>query len=47
MLRDRNTFLSPSADILFVSKDALPPKEMDPAEKHCKMADVVLCLGTR
>ncbi|GFP99893.1 NAD-dependent protein deacetylase srt1 [Phtheirospermum japonicum] len=28
-------------------EDALPPKEMDPAEKHCKMADVVLCLGTR
>ncbi|KAF8409742.1 hypothetical protein HHK36_005821 [Tetracentron sinense] len=28
-------------------EDALPLKEMDPAEKHCKMADVVLCLGTR
>ncbi|MCE3051196.1 ditrans,polycis-polyprenyl diphosphate synthase [Datura stramonium] len=28
------------------SKDALPPKEMNPAERHCKMADVVLCLGT-
>ncbi|KAL7088095.1 hypothetical protein ACP275_13G108200 [Erythranthe tilingii] len=27
-------------------EDALPPKEMNPAEKHCKMADVVLCLGT-
>ncbi|KAH6778612.1 sirtuin 1 [Perilla frutescens var. frutescens] len=27
-------------------EDALPPKEMDPAEKHCKMADLVLCLGT-
>uniref|UniRef100_A0A5B7A865 NAD-dependent protein deacetylase SRT1 n=2 Tax=Davidia involucrata TaxID=16924 RepID=A0A5B7A865_DAVIN len=27
-------------------EDALPPKEMDPAEKHCKLADVVLCLGT-
>ncbi|KAE8125374.1 hypothetical protein FH972_020190 [Carpinus fangiana] len=27
-------------------EDALPPKEMDPAEKHCRMADVVLCLGT-
>ncbi|KAB1215098.1 NAD-dependent protein deacetylase SRT1 [Morella rubra] len=27
-------------------EDALPSKEMDPAEKHCKMADVVLCLGT-
>ncbi|KAL8462236.1 hypothetical protein ACS0TY_033330 [Phlomoides rotata] len=27
-------------------EDALPPREMDPAEKHCKMADVVLCLGT-
>ncbi|KAJ4835093.1 ditrans,polycis-polyprenyl diphosphate synthase [Turnera subulata] len=26
--------------------DALPPKEMLPAEKHCKMADLVLCLGT-
>lgn len=27
-------------------EDALPPKEMGPAERHCKMADVVLCLGT-
>nr|XP_033509185.1 NAD-dependent protein deacetylase SRT1 isoform X2 [Nicotiana tomentosiformis] len=27
-------------------EDALPPKEMNPAERHCKMADVVLCLGT-
>ncbi|XP_042478415.1 NAD-dependent protein deacetylase SRT1 isoform X1 [Macadamia integrifolia] len=27
-------------------EDALPPKEMNPAEKHCRMADVVLCLGT-
>ncbi|ESQ42870.1 hypothetical protein EUTSA_v10013461mg [Eutrema salsugineum] len=27
-------------------EDALPPKEIDPAEKHCKMADLVLCLGT-
>ncbi|KAK7255598.1 hypothetical protein RIF29_29011 [Crotalaria pallida] len=27
-------------------KDALPPKEMNPAEKHCKQADIVLCLGT-
>ncbi|XP_051126070.1 NAD-dependent protein deacetylase SRT1 [Andrographis paniculata] len=27
-------------------EDALPPKEMNPAEKHCKMADLVLCLGT-
>ncbi|KAK7287102.1 hypothetical protein RIF29_00147 [Crotalaria pallida] len=27
--------------------DALPPKEMNPAEKHCKQADIVLCLGTR
>ncbi|KAH9652304.1 NAD-dependent protein deacetylase SRT1 [Citrus sinensis] len=27
-------------------EDALPPKEMNPAEKHCKIADVVLCLGT-
>ncbi|KAF9589287.1 hypothetical protein IFM89_022357 [Coptis chinensis] len=26
--------------------DALPPKEMNQAEKHCRMADVVLCLGT-
>ncbi|XP_068638263.1 NAD-dependent protein deacetylase SRT1-like [Aristolochia californica] len=25
---------------------ALPPKEMNPAEKHCKMADLILCLGT-
>jgi mono-ADP-ribosyltransferase sirtuin 6 len=28
-------------------EDALPPKEIDPAEKHCKKADLVLCLGTR
>ncbi|CAH9076161.1 unnamed protein product [Cuscuta europaea] len=27
-------------------EDALPPKEINPAEKHCKMADLVLCLGT-
>lgn len=27
-------------------EDALPRKEMDPAEEHCKKADVVLCLGT-
>lgn len=27
-------------------EDALPPKEMNPAEKHCKRADLVLCLGT-
>ncbi|GAV68817.1 SIR2 domain-containing protein [Cephalotus follicularis] len=27
-------------------EDALPSKEMNPAEKHCRMADVVLCLGT-
>lgn len=27
-------------------EDALPPKEMKPAAKHCRMADVVLCLGT-
>ncbi|KAG9159966.1 hypothetical protein Leryth_005710 [Lithospermum erythrorhizon] len=27
-------------------EDALPVKEMNAAEKHCKMADVVLCLGT-
>lgn len=26
--------------------DALPVKEMNPAAQHCKMADVVLCLGT-
>ncbi|KAK9285450.1 hypothetical protein L1049_024643 [Liquidambar formosana] len=27
-------------------EDELPPKEMKPAEQHCRMADVVLCLGT-
>eukprot|EP00250_Pteridium_aquilinum_P009121 c18454_g1_i2 orf=212-1627(+) len=27
-------------------EDALPPEELIPAEKHCKEADVVLCLGT-
>ncbi|XP_028073910.1 NAD-dependent protein deacetylase SRT1-like isoform X2 [Camellia sinensis] len=27
-------------------EDALPPKELNPEEKHCKVADVVLCLGT-
>ncbi|XP_021287890.1 NAD-dependent protein deacetylase SRT1 isoform X2 [Herrania umbratica] len=27
-------------------EDALPPKEMNLAEKHCRMGDVVLCLGT-
>ncbi|CAK9151862.1 unnamed protein product [Ilex paraguariensis] len=27
-------------------EDALPPREMNAAEKHCRMADVVLCLGT-
>lgn len=27
-------------------EDALPRKEMSPAERHCKMADIVLCLGT-
>nr|XP_027064735.1 NAD-dependent protein deacetylase SRT1-like isoform X3 [Coffea arabica]XP_027064736.1 NAD-dependent protein deacetylase SRT1-like isoform X3 [Coffea arabica]XP_027064737.1 NAD-dependent protein deacetylase SRT1-like isoform X3 [Coffea arabica]XP_027064738.1 NAD-dependent protein deacetylase SRT1-like isoform X3 [Coffea arabica] len=27
-------------------EDALPPKEMNAASKHCRMADVVLCLGT-
>ncbi|KAI8552196.1 hypothetical protein RHMOL_Rhmol06G0247200 [Rhododendron molle] len=27
-------------------EDALPPKEMNAAEKHCRMADIVLCLGT-
>ncbi|KAK9152390.1 hypothetical protein Syun_010699 [Stephania yunnanensis] len=26
--------------------DALPAKEMSLAEQHCKMADIVLCLGT-
>ncbi|KAI3848756.1 hypothetical protein MKW98_012467 [Papaver atlanticum] len=26
--------------------DALPPKEVNLADKHCRMADVVLCLGT-
>ncbi|MED6115051.1 ditrans,polycis-polyprenyl diphosphate synthase [Stylosanthes scabra] len=34
-------------DTVFDWEDALPPKEMDPAEKHCKQADIVLCLGTR
>ncbi|KAF2305559.1 hypothetical protein GH714_006746 [Hevea brasiliensis] len=29
-----------------ISQDALPPKEMLPAEKHCRMADLLLCLGT-
>ncbi|GKV44588.1 hypothetical protein SLEP1_g51752 [Rubroshorea leprosula] len=28
-------------------EDALPPEEMNLVEKHCRMADVVLCLGTR
>ncbi|CAL9109459.1 unnamed protein product [Musa acuminata var. zebrina] len=28
-------------------EDALPPKEMNSAEKHCRTADLVLCLGTR
>ncbi|KAF3776317.1 NAD-dependent protein deacetylase [Nymphaea thermarum] len=27
-------------------ENALPPEEMNPATKHCKMADLVLCLGT-
>lgn len=27
-------------------EDALPSKEMSCAEKHCRVADVVLCLGT-
>ncbi|KAI7744104.1 hypothetical protein M8C21_030354 [Ambrosia artemisiifolia] len=27
-------------------EDELPPKEMKAAEKHCRTADVVLCLGT-
>ncbi|GMH14492.1 hypothetical protein Nepgr_016333 [Nepenthes gracilis] len=27
-------------------EDALPPKEINLAEKHCRMADLVLCLGT-
>ncbi|XP_030478610.2 NAD-dependent protein deacetylase SRT1 isoform X1 [Cannabis sativa] len=27
-------------------EDALPTKEMNLSEKHCRMADVVLCLGT-
>ncbi|KAK1431091.1 hypothetical protein QVD17_14315 [Tagetes erecta] len=27
-------------------EDELPPKEMDAAEKHCRTADIVLCLGT-
>lgn len=33
--------------VLLFLQDALPPKEMNQAEKHCRMADVVLCLGTR
>ena len=33
--------------LVLCEQDALPPKEMNPAEKHCRMADVVLCLGTR
>ncbi|KAI8026896.1 NAD-dependent protein deacetylase SRT1 [Camellia lanceoleosa] len=28
-------------------EDVLPPTEMNAAEKHCRMADIVLCLGTR
>jgi hypothetical protein len=28
-------------------QDALPPNELEPAEKHCREADIVLCLGTR
>ncbi|KAK8983351.1 hypothetical protein V6N11_073771 [Hibiscus sabdariffa] len=35
-------FPAPSLNLL----DALPPKEMDLADKHCRMGDVVLCLGT-
>lgn len=27
-------------------QDALPKKEMEASEKHCRMADLVLCLGT-
>ncbi|KVI02064.1 Sirtuin family [Cynara cardunculus var. scolymus] len=27
-------------------EDELPPTEMDAAEKHCRIADIVLCLGT-
>ncbi|KAG6522179.1 hypothetical protein ZIOFF_019316 [Zingiber officinale] len=27
-------------------EDALPPKEVNAAENHCKTADLVLCLGT-
>ncbi|KAI8009076.1 NAD-dependent protein deacetylase SRT1 [Camellia lanceoleosa] len=27
-------------------EDVLPPTEMNAAEKHCRMADIVLCLGT-
>ncbi|KAL8264463.1 hypothetical protein R6Q59_022593 [Mikania micrantha] len=27
-------------------EDELPPKEMNAAEKHCRTADIVLCLGT-
>ncbi|KAI8000140.1 RNA polymerase II C-terminal domain phosphatase-like 1 [Camellia lanceoleosa] len=29
-----------------ILQDALPPKELNPAEKHCKVVDAVLCLGT-
>ncbi|GLT83690.1 hypothetical protein SLE2022_019640 [Rubroshorea leprosula] len=28
-------------------EEAFPPEEMNLVEKHCRMADVVLCLGTR
>ncbi|KAI8000190.1 NAD-dependent protein deacetylase SRT1 [Camellia lanceoleosa] len=28
-------------------EDVLPPTEINAAEKHCRMADIVLCLGTR
>ncbi|XAR68250.1 hypothetical protein NMG60_11003319 [Bertholletia excelsa] len=27
-------------------EDELPPKDLNAAEKHCRMADLVLCLGT-
>ncbi|KAI8009737.1 NAD-dependent protein deacetylase SRT1 [Camellia lanceoleosa] len=34
-------------DIVLDWEDVLPPTEMNAAEKHCQMADIVLCLGTR
>ncbi|CAL5443457.1 unnamed protein product [Camellia sinensis] len=34
-------------DTVLYWEDVLPPTEMNAAEKHCRMADIVLCLGTR